>query len=267
MKLMPGVERAVDDRDAVVVVGVAPGAEHHRAEAERARPGRRSWPSGRWFIRATLARCSRAWRASVISVTTDAARSSSSWTWWLLQWRGWLSITHRVPRALPVAVDQRDAGVGDDAHVADGGVVVHDRMLARVVDDQSLAAGDGVLAEGVRQRRPRRDAHGSGSPRQLLKNWRSASTSETSATGALRTWAASRAMRSKAGSTSESSSPVDWSAPSRSGSRAAAAASSSACRRSTPFGTASPAGAACVRGRGPPRSRDRPAGPSRRRRA
>jgi hypothetical protein len=29
-----GVERAVDDADRVVVVGVAPGAEHHRAEAE-----------------------------------------------------------------------------------------------------------------------------------------------------------------------------------------------------------------------------------------
>ena len=31
-----GVERAVDDADRLVVVGVAPGAEHHRAEAERA---------------------------------------------------------------------------------------------------------------------------------------------------------------------------------------------------------------------------------------
>ena len=31
-----GVERAMDDADALVVVGVAPGAEHHRAEAERA---------------------------------------------------------------------------------------------------------------------------------------------------------------------------------------------------------------------------------------
>ena len=30
----PGVQRAVDDADRVVVVGVAPGAEHHRAEAE-----------------------------------------------------------------------------------------------------------------------------------------------------------------------------------------------------------------------------------------
>ena len=29
-----GVQRAVDDADRVVVVGVAPGAEHHRAEAE-----------------------------------------------------------------------------------------------------------------------------------------------------------------------------------------------------------------------------------------
>ena len=30
----PGVERRVDDADRVVVVGVAPGAEHHRAEAQ-----------------------------------------------------------------------------------------------------------------------------------------------------------------------------------------------------------------------------------------
>src|SRR5215210_3109747 len=32
----PGVERMVDDPDGLVVVGVAPGAEHHRAEAELA---------------------------------------------------------------------------------------------------------------------------------------------------------------------------------------------------------------------------------------
>jgi hypothetical protein len=32
----PRVERAVDDPDRLVVVGVAPGAEHHRAEAQRA---------------------------------------------------------------------------------------------------------------------------------------------------------------------------------------------------------------------------------------
>ena len=36
MNVDPGVERAVDDADALVVVGVAPRAEHHRAEAERA---------------------------------------------------------------------------------------------------------------------------------------------------------------------------------------------------------------------------------------
>src|SRR3954454_18574929 len=32
----PRVERAVDDRDGLVVVGVAPGAEHHGSETERA---------------------------------------------------------------------------------------------------------------------------------------------------------------------------------------------------------------------------------------
>jgi hypothetical protein len=32
----PSVERAVDDRDGLVVVGVAPGAEHHGSETERA---------------------------------------------------------------------------------------------------------------------------------------------------------------------------------------------------------------------------------------
>src|SRR3712207_8326642 len=34
--LFRSVERAVDDADALVVVLVAPGAEHHRPEAERA---------------------------------------------------------------------------------------------------------------------------------------------------------------------------------------------------------------------------------------
>ena len=34
MKLMPRIEGAVDDANRVVVVGVAPGAEHHRAEAQ-----------------------------------------------------------------------------------------------------------------------------------------------------------------------------------------------------------------------------------------
>jgi hypothetical protein len=32
----PGVQRGVDDADRLVVVGVAPGAEHHRAEAQLA---------------------------------------------------------------------------------------------------------------------------------------------------------------------------------------------------------------------------------------
>ena len=36
MKLMPGVEGGVDRRDRRVVVGFAPTAEHHRAEAQRA---------------------------------------------------------------------------------------------------------------------------------------------------------------------------------------------------------------------------------------
>ncbi len=36
MKLMPGVERAVDDADARVVVGITPRPEHHRPQAERA---------------------------------------------------------------------------------------------------------------------------------------------------------------------------------------------------------------------------------------
>src|SRR4029077_4453607 len=34
----PGVERPVDDRDRLVVVRVAPGAEHHRPEAQGADP-------------------------------------------------------------------------------------------------------------------------------------------------------------------------------------------------------------------------------------
>ena len=36
MKLMPASSAAMDDPDRLVVVGVAPGAEHHGPEAERA---------------------------------------------------------------------------------------------------------------------------------------------------------------------------------------------------------------------------------------
>jgi hypothetical protein len=71
----PGVEGAVDDLDALVVVRVAPAPEHHRAEAQR---GHLDAGAGE---RAAVHRPepTRAWRASVISVTTDAARSESSW--------------------------------------------------------------------------------------------------------------------------------------------------------------------------------------------
>ena len=85
-------------------------------------------------------------------MTTEAARSVSSWTWWLVQWRGRLSITHSVPSACPSGVDERDAGVGDHADVADREVVAQQLVLARVVDEQRFAAGDCVLAEGVCQR-------------------------------------------------------------------------------------------------------------------
>src|SRR3954463_9603791 len=61
----------------------------------------------------------------------------------------------------------------------------------------------------------RRDRHGSGSPTQLLKNCRSASTRDTSATGQRSRRAASLVRRSKFSSGGESSAPVARSAPSR----------------------------------------------------
>ena len=224
-------------------------------------------PSGRWFTAPTLARCPRL-RASVISVTTDAARSSSSWTWWLRPVAR-LAVDHaQGPEGVALRVDQRDAGVGDDAHVADGGVVAQHRVLARVVDDQRLAAGDGVLAEGVRQRRLALRRPRLRQPEAALEEL-AIGVHERDERDRARRAPARRAARwrSKAGSPSESSSPVACSAPSRSGSRAAAAASSSACAALDAVRHRLAGGPACGARRGPPRSRDRPAGPSRRRRA
>ncbi len=48
---------------------------------------------------------------------------------------------------------ERDAGVGDDAQVRDRQVVADQRVIAGVLDDQRLARGDNVLAEGVGQGR------------------------------------------------------------------------------------------------------------------
>ena len=64
----------------------------------------------------------------------------------------------------------------------------------------------------------RHDAHGSGSPCWLLKNWRSRSTSETRATGTFSRTVASRVSRSKDFSEGESSRPACISAASRTGS-------------------------------------------------
>jgi hypothetical protein len=92
--------------------------------------------------------------AKPISVTTDAARSLSSWTWSVVQWRGWLSMTQKVPRAWPSASMSGDARVGDDPDVADGGVVAQQSVFAGVVDEERFAGRDGVLAEGMAERRP-----------------------------------------------------------------------------------------------------------------
>src|SRR3954451_22148788 len=48
---------------------------------------------------------------------------------------------------------ERDARVGDDAHVLDREVLAQHVVLARVFDDQRLSTGYGVLAEGIGQRR------------------------------------------------------------------------------------------------------------------
>ena len=145
MKLIPASSAAVDDADAVVVVGVAPGAEHHRAEAERRHldAGAAEWAVGHGPTTV----------ANAISLTTDAARSLSSSTW-LLRPLARAAVDH-AQRAERVAagVDQRDARVGDRAHLLDRRVVLEQRVLARVLDDQRRALRDRVLAEGVRERR------------------------------------------------------------------------------------------------------------------
>src|SRR4051794_14115280 len=46
-----------------------------------------------------------------------------------------------------------DPRIGDDAHLLHGQVVAQELVLARVVDDQAVAGGHGVLAERVGQRR------------------------------------------------------------------------------------------------------------------
>src|SRR5262245_40594037 len=46
-----------------------------------------------------------------------------------------------------------DSGVGDDAHFPDRGIEPHERIAARVLDDEGSARRDNVLAEGVRDRR------------------------------------------------------------------------------------------------------------------
>lgn len=64
----------------------------------------------------------------------------------------------RVDRAeaaehMTVSVDERDAEVRDHADVLDCRVVAYQRLNARVLDDERLAGGYDVLAEGMRQRR------------------------------------------------------------------------------------------------------------------
>src|SRR4051812_26682288 len=48
---------------------------------------------------------------------------------------------------------ERDARVGDEAHVPDREVLAQHVVIARILDDQGLATGYGVLAEGIGQRR------------------------------------------------------------------------------------------------------------------
>ena len=160
-------------------------------------------PSGR-FRR----RLSRPRSASAISLTTDAARSASSCDL-VAGPVARLAVDHaqRAER-VAVGVDQRDAGVGDDAHVADRRGCRCSTGCSRASSTISgsrcaTACWQKECDSGV----SRSLAHGSASPRQLLKNWRSSSTSETSATGALSTCAASRAWRSKAGSTARVEQP------------------------------------------------------------
>src|SRR3954447_9429771 len=57
------------------------------------------------------------------------------------------------PEHLAARLAQGDPRVGDDAHLLDSEVVAQQVVLARVLDDEAITRGHGVLAERVRQRR------------------------------------------------------------------------------------------------------------------
>ena len=244
----------------LVVVGVAPGAEHHRAEAERA-----DLDAGA-AERAAVHRRQPA--ASVISVTTEAARSPSS-SDLVAGPVARLAVDHaQRPERVALGVDQRDAGVGDDAHVADGGVVAQDAgARARRRRRSGSRRGDGVLAEGVRERRL--------AVRTPMARHAEAALEELAVVVDERDERDGRVhhLRGESREAVEARRRVGveqsaWRAARRAGrDRAtAAAASSSAWRRSDSSGNAPAVAARLVR-RAPAGRRGRRAGPSRRRRA
>ena len=105
-------------------------------------------------------------RRSSISVMAEAVRSRRMSICSCVHSRGLVSMAQNDPRTKPSERHQRDPRVGDDAE-GDGGVVLEDRMLAGVVDDQRLAGEDRVLAEGVGEGRlaGHRQRLGAGPPR------------------------------------------------------------------------------------------------------
>src|SRR5205823_2497239 len=71
-----GVEPGVDDADRLVVVGVAPGAEHHGSEAELA--DRHAGPAEEVLLHGQASWLA-GWAGSSVAAQLPSSRSASSW--------------------------------------------------------------------------------------------------------------------------------------------------------------------------------------------
>jgi hypothetical protein len=59
----------------------------------------------------------------------------------------------KAAETVPFRSGQRNSGVGGHVQLDDGGQLAHRRVAPRVLDDEGLPACEGMLAEGVRERR------------------------------------------------------------------------------------------------------------------
>ena len=156
----------------------------------------------------------RAPEASVISLTTEAARSATARPG--ASSTGGVGCRARIARAAAGGVDQRDAGVRDRAHLLDRGL-----CLSTGCSRASSTISGWRWATACWQKEARAYTCAC-SPTLLdadaaLEERRSSSTSETSATGALRILGGEADVAVEAGVGLESSSPVSRRAVTRAG--------------------------------------------------